>query len=313
MESSRGGAIVEIKVVSCKDLKAFNFFQKLSVYALVSVQKDDNKQQVVVDQQKQMMNRTPTDKEGNGNPEWNHEMRFEFDQFDDDDDLFIQFDLRHEGVGLLGIGDRSIGEVRVPLKDLIRLQQQQDALATYVNYQVTTSDKKPNGILNFSYKLLNSKLPYKFEGSTGSHDVHDHQPLRIQYPTITFEDDDDDICISNSNISSAGYHNKFNSSTQVCNPASSLMELHQTHTSNAHYNYNPPPPPPVLPPADDHVHAYYLPPPPPPPPPHPPPPPPPMAEYNYLLPSHPTRPFHHPYHDYGPWRPEFRPPRPHGH
>ena len=65
MESS----FVELKVISCKDPKAFNLFQKLSAYALISIASGDpewNQQQ-----------RTPTDREGDGNPEWKHTIWFE--------------------------------------------------------------------------------------------------------------------------------------------------------------------------------------------------------------------------------------------
>ncbi|OMO98538.1 C2 calcium-dependent membrane targeting [Corchorus capsularis] len=123
MESS----FIEIKVISCKDLKAFNFFQKLSVYALVSIARDDDKK---VDEKQQQ--RTPTDREGDGNPEWNHTVRFDLSKalLQDLDNLLIHFDLRHEG---LMFGYKTIGEVRVPLKDLI---QESNGVVRFVIYEV---------------------------------------------------------------------------------------------------------------------------------------------------------------------------------
>ncbi|CAB4275539.1 unnamed protein product [Prunus armeniaca] len=351
--------VLEIKLVSCKDLKAFNFFQKLSVYAIVSLKviSDDAEKKVkeaeeqmneeVVEQQ---IKKTPTDGEGDGNPEWNHEMRFEFDHNDDhrqlkDGRLLIHFDLRHQGLGILGIGDRSIGEVRVPLNDLMipyippspannsglglgGVQQQQRA--RYVNYQVRTCDEKPNGILTFSYKL---KLLIKGAGT-------DDQP-RIQYPTITLEEDDDDDIMHKfnntnsditssrsqqqqqqqeyyytSNISSAAptpapapAHNNNNSQSQ-----SQLQADHQQICSSCLPQYHHPYDPPVAVAVARH-RTYY-------PPPPPPPPPPPMADHGASYPYHPPPPGHgmvhppwppHPYHDYGPWSPPAGIGRPHGH
>lgn len=59
---------LELKVMYCKDLKSFNFFQKLLVYALVKLESDDSDKKMKQNQQ----HRTPTDAEGDGNPEWNH-------------------------------------------------------------------------------------------------------------------------------------------------------------------------------------------------------------------------------------------------
>ena len=144
MESS----FIELKVISCKDLKAFNFFQKLSVYALVSIGSDEDKK---VDQKQQQ--RTPTDREGGGNPEWNHTVRFEVSKtlFQDLDNVFIHFNLRHEGVMF---GDKTIGEVYVLFKDLI---QESNGVVRFVNYEVRTTDGKSNGVLNFSFKVNRSE------------------------------------------------------------------------------------------------------------------------------------------------------------
>lgn len=178
---------LEVKVMYCKDLKLFNFFQKLSVYALVSLLTDDddddddkndkgggvggsdnkegdnnnnNEKAKVKLKLKKQQQRTPTDTEGDANPEWNHEIRFDlgssFNSLDDfnDDRLFLHFDLRSEATGLLAIGgDRSIGEVWVPLKDLIQPHNLNNGIARFVNYEVRTLDGKSNGVINFSFKL----------------------------------------------------------------------------------------------------------------------------------------------------------------
>ncbi|OAY52610.1 protein SRC2 homolog [Manihot esculenta] len=175
---------LELKVMYCKDLKSFNFFQKLLVYALVKLESDDSDKKMKQNQQ----HRTPTDAEGDGNPEWNYEMQFDLSEFSfvDCDHIFIHFDLRHEG---LYFGDKTIGEVRVPLKDLI---QESSGIVRFVNYQVRSPDGKPNGLLNFSYKVhakgeaMGIHFPTsEISGYSVVH--HHHQSPEIQYSTSEVE------------------------------------------------------------------------------------------------------------------------------
>ena len=143
---------IEIKLIFGEYLLAFNFFQKLSIFVIASMASDDPTQKI----QNNQLQRTQTDREGDGNPEWNHEIKFLIreDLESDSDHLFIHLDLRHDGV-LFGIGDRSIGEVRIPLKDLTD-EASSNGVVRFVRYQVKSSDGKPNGVLNLSYKY-NSK------------------------------------------------------------------------------------------------------------------------------------------------------------
>lgn len=150
---------VEIKLISGEDLRAFNFFQKLSIFALASISSDDPAKKVG----KSQLQRTPTDRDNDGFPEWNHEIRFLFDSDSDSDHLFVHLDLRHEGV-LFGIGDKTIGEVRIPLKDLTDYASS-SGIVRIVRYQVRSADGKPNGVV---------KLSYKFNSKT----------LKVRYPTV---------------------------------------------------------------------------------------------------------------------------------
>ena len=141
---------MELKVISCKHLKAFNFFQKLSVYAAVSIISDESKNS----HQKQKIHcfqrqKTPVDRDGNGNPEWNHQFQFDLKEISAADiaNHFVKFSLRCEGIVY---GNKNIGEVCVPLKDLI---DEYNRSVKFVSYQVRTTDGKPNGVLNFCYKL----------------------------------------------------------------------------------------------------------------------------------------------------------------
>ncbi|KAM3761003.1 hypothetical protein ACB098_01G234800 [Castanea mollissima] len=174
---------MELKLMSCKDVRAFNFFQKLSVYALVSLVSHDPNKKLEPNQQQ----RTPTDREGDGDPEWNHEMHFDLHQLsvEDCDHVFIHFDLRHQGVMF---GDKDIGEVHVPLKELV---EESNGVVRFVNYQVRNCEGKPNGVLSFSYKVNGKGKNNGTSGSniTGFPIIHDHQQQyshenEIHYPTL---------------------------------------------------------------------------------------------------------------------------------
>ncbi|KAF2301746.1 hypothetical protein GH714_028880 [Hevea brasiliensis] len=91
--------------------------------------------------------------------------------------------------GRLYFGDKTIGEVRVPLKDLI---QESSGIVRFVNYQVSTPDWKPNGLLNFSFKVyakgedIGIYFPTsEISGYSAVH--HQHQSPEIQYPTSEVE------------------------------------------------------------------------------------------------------------------------------
>ncbi|KAF5449177.1 hypothetical protein F2P56_029654 [Juglans regia] len=179
---------IELKVISASDLKCFNFFRKLSCYAVVSLVCDESKkkpEQQYLQRQKTLVNdeakkkqnlqrkksfvndepkklerkhrqrqETPVDRVGDRNPEWNHEMHFDLKEItvlDDDckQNLFLKFALRCEGIVM---GKKTIGEVQVPIfKDLIN--DELNGTVRFMKYQVRTSDGKPNGVLNFSCKV----------------------------------------------------------------------------------------------------------------------------------------------------------------
>ncbi|KAJ6414835.1 hypothetical protein OIU84_003783 [Salix udensis] len=185
------GISLELKVISCRDLKTFNFFQKLSVFVDVSIFIDEPKknerqrQKTALDflygvlkknekqrqrlqwqktpqnsfndearknEQQQLLQRqkTPVAREGGSNPEWNHMMRFDLSTTslpDYGDHLFIKFELRCQ-VSIFG--NRTIGEVCVPFKDL---NEEFNGSVRFLSYQVRDSDGTHNGVLNFSYEV----------------------------------------------------------------------------------------------------------------------------------------------------------------
>ncbi|TQD78150.1 hypothetical protein C1H46_036279 [Malus baccata] len=134
----------------CKDLSAFNFFNKLSVHSAVSIFNDEAKKEK---QKKHLQQRHKTlvDREGDCNPEWNHTMQFNMNDVclvDEFDNSFVEFHMQCESV----FGKKSIGKVRVPFVDLI--DEQCNEAVRFVSYQVRSSLGKPNGVLNFSYKVI---------------------------------------------------------------------------------------------------------------------------------------------------------------
>lgn len=279
---------LDLRVMYCKDLKAFNFFQKLSVYAVVSLVSDNPS---MMKQQQ----RTPTDTEGDGNPEWNHQMRFnlgvegDYDGDGDDDDhhlvkknhhhLFLHFDMRTE---LAIFGDKSVGEVRVPLKDVINREEEEevessDGIIRFVSYEVRTSDGKPNGVLSFSYKVLNecngSSSPEKKKKNAHidsypilNHINHHHNHNHFHYPSLL---PDDYLQIPSGSGSGQSQESYYSATAVDASPPP-----HRVHYPSLEIPYPPPPPPATeedyrmnYPQPHDQLHFHYPPPPPPPPPP----------------------------------------------
>ncbi|KAK8480848.1 hypothetical protein V6N13_126642 [Hibiscus sabdariffa] len=141
---------LELKLISCTNLKSFNFFRQLSVYSVVSmvIINDNDKSKKKHHHQKKHLQRQKTSiQRGGRNPEWNHLFQFDLQNLPPEEThhLFVNFDVR-----LDGLVDRTIGQVRLPLKVLI---DEFSGVVRLLTYQVRDSDGKPNGVLKFSYKL----------------------------------------------------------------------------------------------------------------------------------------------------------------
>ncbi|KAI9121457.1 hypothetical protein K1719_008490 [Acacia pycnantha] len=268
---------IELKIISCKDLRNFNFFQKLSIYALVYIHSIDPKRKL--DEKQAQRQKTHMDKEGGENPEWNQEMKFclSWVSLHDCDHLFLHFDFRHDG---LLIGDKLIGEVRVPLKDLILEAADAPGVIRFVNYEVRNHEGKPNGIFNFSYRVIDKKQAEtrvsmgNFEGKITGYPLldpplTDHYPPnesriqtstseiqsvssgdRISYPNVTLPPDPIDV----------GFNSPPSAPPLVSSP--SAVDYHY-HYSPMSPQYPPPPAGLFMPPPPFPMHYPY------PPPPHP--------------------------------------------
>ncbi|KAE8663723.1 C-8,7 sterol isomerase isoform 1 [Hibiscus syriacus] len=194
-----GWTYLELKLISCKDLKAFNFFQKLSAYSVVSMVVINEQSKKKEEHQKKYLQRQKTSIERGGkNPEWNHVFEFDLRSLspEETDHVFIKFDLRADV-----LVDRTIGEVRVPLKGLI---DEFGGVVRYLTYQVRNSDGKPNGVLNFSYKLkgkiktsgnhdsvkfvYGKMKPQAIESSSSPEKSHCSSD-KVVYPKVELDDD----------------------------------------------------------------------------------------------------------------------------
>jgi len=144
-------SFIDLKIISCKDINAFNFFQKLTLYAQVSISTTNPKTKLTNEQKQQQRTPTHRDTDDDGtNPEWNHQTRFNLSflsNHPDPSEFFLSFAFRHDG---LILGDKFLGECRVPLTDLIR---DIDGVERFVSYEIRSGDGKSNGIFHFSYRL----------------------------------------------------------------------------------------------------------------------------------------------------------------
>lgn len=250
---------IELKLISCKDISAFNFFQKLTLYALVFIESEDPNTDLTAEQRQMQRTLTDRDPDGDGsNPEWNHHARFDLwwlshsSRDSDGSDLFLRFEFRHDGVVL---GDKLVGECRVPLADLIR--DAADGAARFVSYEVRSGEGRPNGIFHFSYSVkgIGAHTSQILEGRISGYPVlppEDCAPNQVQqypYPTCQIEN-------------------------TCCYPTVALPVGSPVYSAAV--------PPPVFTPSDGEYHCYYPPPPPPPPVvyPYPPPPPPVLHAYS---------------------------------
>ena len=223
-EHTMEGISLELKEISCRDLKTFNFFQKLSVFVAVSIFIDEPKKneqrrkKTAVDflygvlkrnekqqqrlkrqktppntfndeekknEQQQLLQRqkTPVDREGGSNPKWNHMMQFNLNTTslpDYGDHLFFKFELRCKGSIF---GNKTIGEVCVPFKDL---NEEFNGSVRFVSYQVRNSDGRPNGVLNFSYEVNGKVKRNEVDGARVDlpPGIRFSSPKKVHYPSL---------------------------------------------------------------------------------------------------------------------------------
>ncbi|KAJ4776026.1 Calcium-dependent lipid-binding (CaLB domain) family protein [Rhynchospora pubera] len=131
---------LDLTLISAKDLKDVNLLGKMDVYAEVSLSADPRSRQ-----------RTKIHVDSGPNPTWNQTLRFNVPA-DPGAPGTLQVVLRAEKKAL---GDKDIGEVHVPLKELFEnVRGDGPTQPQFVSYQVRVpSSGKPKGVINLSYKL----------------------------------------------------------------------------------------------------------------------------------------------------------------
>lgn len=130
---------LEITMNSARGLKKVNHLHSMDVYAVVTLSSNPQTEQ-----------RTPVDKGCGSKPMWNHTMKFTFDEaVAKMNYLFLNIKLMHHGHIR---GDKEIGEVVVPVKELLD-KAEEGNFVKYLTYQVKEPSGKPKGELNLSYKF----------------------------------------------------------------------------------------------------------------------------------------------------------------
>ncbi|RWR95306.1 C2 calcium-dependent membrane targeting [Cinnamomum micranthum f. kanehirae] len=135
---------LDLTLISAKDLKDVNLFSKMDVYAVATLSNDPRSKQ-----------RTSVDKDGGKSPTWNFPMKF-FIPTANPDGLVLHIQLKSERT----LGDRDVGEVHIPIKELLEVSPSDPSTAAkFVSYQVRKPSGKPKGILNISYKIGDKVAP----------------------------------------------------------------------------------------------------------------------------------------------------------
>lgn len=154
-----------------KDLKRVNLITKMDVYVVVSISGGDKKKQ---------RTKTPVDHDGDANPTWDFPMKFPVDEAAlQQNRLMIDFKL----VCQRALGDRVIGEVHVPVKELLDFPAPKGCAAVgkrFISYQVTKPSGKPKGQLNFSYQFTGKPTSAAAPAAAMA-----HEEFESAYPVVS--------------------------------------------------------------------------------------------------------------------------------
>ncbi|XP_065853038.1 protein SRC2 homolog [Euphorbia lathyris] len=160
---------LEITLISAKDLKDVNRFSTMDVYAELSIHGD-----AYNSKQKQ---KSPVNKDGGTDPKWNHTFKFTIHESSAQDNrLTLQIKL----ISDRSLGDKEIGEIHVPIKELL----DNKAGDGIVSYSVRLPNGKNKGTVNFSFKFGEKfEAPMKQEKAKHvDHPVMAYPPAPAGYP-----------------------------------------------------------------------------------------------------------------------------------
>lgn len=157
---------LEINVISARDLKDVNFMTKMDVYAVVSISGDSHN--------KNQKTKTNVDRGSGTNPTWNFPVRFTIDEsMAQKNRLTLVFTLFCDRA----LGDKEIGQVNVPVKELLDSSSSASSSMQFVSYQVRKPSGRPKGELHFSFKF-GENLPGKPTGKPAADEPS------IAYPAV---------------------------------------------------------------------------------------------------------------------------------
>ncbi|EXB74800.1 hypothetical protein L484_023544 [Morus notabilis] len=134
---------LEINVISASDLKDVNLVTKMDVYAVVSISGDSKHPKKKA--------KTNVHRGSGTNPTWNFPLSFTIDEsLAQNNRLTLVFKL----VSQRSLGDKDVGEVNVPIKELFASRDEgNNNSMKFVSYQVRKPSGKPKGELRFSYRF----------------------------------------------------------------------------------------------------------------------------------------------------------------
>ncbi|XP_047335883.1 protein SRC2-like [Impatiens glandulifera] len=140
---------LEINVRSAKHLNDVNYISKMDVYAVVFISGDSKSSEKF---------KTTIDRAGGTNPSWNFPIQFSIDESAARQNrLTLVIILRCDR----SLGDKKIGEIRVPIKDLLAPAPAGGGVnkPQFVTYQVRKPSGSPRGgELHFSYKWADKRI-----------------------------------------------------------------------------------------------------------------------------------------------------------
>uniref|UniRef100_A0ACD5W1X9 Uncharacterized protein n=1 Tax=Avena sativa TaxID=4498 RepID=A0ACD5W1X9_AVESA len=132
--------VLEVTLISAKDLKKVTVFSKMRVYAVASISGGDPRTPT---------HRTHSDRQGGRSPMWHAPLRFPIPAATDPRGMALHVLLRAER----SFGDRDVGEVLVPVQDLFAAAPPAGE-HRHLSYQVRRPmSGRKRGVLHISYTL----------------------------------------------------------------------------------------------------------------------------------------------------------------
>lgn len=141
---------LDVTIISADDIKNVNLLFKMSVYVVVSILG-----------QSKTKKKTHVHRKCGTSPRWNHRLKFAIDESAlSNCSVSILFQLKCDRFFR---SDKDIGEVSVPVHELLSCVGENKSAEKVVDYQVRTPSGKPKGTFKFSYKFA-EKIMQEGEG-----------------------------------------------------------------------------------------------------------------------------------------------------